>query len=370
MLPAGNRPILEHVLDALVGAGTEEIVLVVGYKRDRVQNHFGPHYRDVPITYVHQDKQLGTGHALLQARTEVDEPMLVVNGDCLIDSGLVADVCEEFDRGDGAPTLTVLEGQDARQYGAVTVRDGCVEEIVEKPRTDDYRLVNAGIYAFDTDVFAAIDGTPREAGELALTDTLARYVAEGRVRAVQSDGLWVDATYPWDLLAVSREVLARGLTGEPERDEDVWIDDTATVHPEATLQPPVVVGPDCEVAPGAVVGPSTALGRNVTVGANVTVASSVVDVDTRVGAGSTLLDTVTGQTVVFGPASTVAGGPADVRVGNEIFESEPLGAVVADRVTAFGGVSFEPGTLVGPRATLGTGVTVDGTVREGAEVRR
>jgi len=370
MLPAANRPILEYVLDALIEAGTEEIVMVVGYKHDRVQNHFGPTYRDVPITYARQEKQLGTGHALLQAREHVDEPMLVVNGDCLIESSLVEDVCDTYDEGDGEPTLSVLAGPDARQYGAVVLRDGFVEDIIEKPTTDEYRLINAGIYAFDTDIFAAIDDTPRQEGELALTDTLSRELETRRVRGVETGGLWVDATYPWDLLTVAREVLAHDLTDEPEVEEGIWIDETAIVHEDATLQAPVVVGPDCEVGPGAVVGPQTALGRNVTVGANSTVINTVLDVDTRVDPGSTLLETVTGQHVRFGPSTVVSGGPADVRVGNEIFEDERLGAVVADRVEADGNVSFAPGSLVGPSAHLHTGVTVSGQVQEGTEVRR
>ncbi|MBO4249570.1 nucleotidyltransferase family protein, partial [Halomicrobium sp. IBSBa] len=78
MLPAANRPILEHVFDALVEAGIEKLVAVVGYKRDRVQDHFGPTYRGVPISYVSQTKQLGSGHALLQARSAVDGPVLVM----------------------------------------------------------------------------------------------------------------------------------------------------------------------------------------------------------------------------------------------------------------------------------------------------
>mgnify|MGYP000433429110 CR=1 FL=1 len=370
MLPAANRPILAHVLDALVDAGVEELVVVVGYKHDRVQNHFGPTYRDVPITYVRQNKQLGTGHALLQARESVEGPMLVVNGDCLIDSTLVEDVCQAFDRGNGEPTLAVLEGPDARQYGAVTVREGLVQQLIEKPQTDEYRLINAGIYAFDDDIFDAIDDTPREEGELALTTTLAQELDDGRIRAVETDGLWVDATYPWDLLAVASEILDHGLTDEPEFDDRVWVDETAIVHEDATLQPPVVVGPDCEVGPGAVVGPHSALGRNVTIGSNATVVNSVLDVDTRIGPGSTLLETVTGQHVRLGPSSVVSGGPADVRVGNEVFEDEALGAVIADRVRAEGNVGFGPGSLVGPNAHLDTGVTVDGQVRESAEVRR
>jgi glucose-1-phosphate thymidylyltransferase len=370
MLPAGNRPILEYVLDALVEAGTEEIVLVVGYKRDRVQDHFGPSYRGVPLTYVRQDKQLGTGHALLQAREHVSGSFLVVNGDGLIDSRLVEDVCASFDRGDGEPTLAVLEGPDARQYGAVTLREGFVEEIIEKPATDEYRLINAGIYAFDESIFAAIDETPRREGELALTDAIAREVERGRVRAVETDGLWVDASYPWDLLVVAEEVLDHNLVPQPECADGICLADSAIVHEDATLQPPVAVGSDCEVGPGAVVGPGTALGRNVTVGANATVVHSVLDVDTRVAAGSTLIDAITGQDVTLGADTVVSGGPADVRIGTQIFEDEALGAVVADRVEAEGNVSFAPGTLVGPNAHLHTGVTASGQIGEGTEVRR
>ena len=67
MLPAATKPILEHVFDALIDAGVTDITVVVGYKRTRVQSHFGPTYRNVPLQYVTQRKQLGSGHALLAA---------------------------------------------------------------------------------------------------------------------------------------------------------------------------------------------------------------------------------------------------------------------------------------------------------------
>jgi len=369
MLPAANRPILEYVFDALVDAGIDRLVVVVGYKHDRVQDHFGPNYRSVPIRYVAQRKQLGSGHALLQARDAVDEPMLVVNGDRLIESSIVADVRDAFAE-NGVPTLGVLERADAGQYGAVVLRDRTITELVEKPGTDEYRLINAGVYAFDTDIFDAIEATPRREGELTLPDTLSRLIEGGRVCGVESDGMWVDATYPWDLLAVAREVLARGRTDEPRQRPGVWVDDDARVHDRATLQRPVVVGPDCEISPGAVVGPNVALGRNVTIGANATVEGSVLDADARVDPGSTLLDTVTGQAVRLGAHTTVPGGPADVRVGARVFEDQRLGAVVADRAVAAGNVSLAPGTLVGPGAHLDTGVRASGHVAEDAEVVR
>jgi glucose-1-phosphate thymidylyltransferase len=370
MLPAANRPILEHVLDALVDAGLRRVVLVVGYRRERVQEHFGPSYRGVPLEYVGQEKQLGSGHALLQARDAVDGPVLVVNGDRVIQDDSVRDVVDAFEGDTAGAAMAVLERRNVRQYGAVTLHDRDIAELVEKPESDDYRLINAGIYAFAPSIFGAIERTEREAGELALTDTLSGLVETGRVRGVHTGGLWVDATYPWDLLEVAAEVLERGRVAEPRREEGVWIDGDASVHAGATLRSPVVVGPDCEVGPGAVVGPTVALGRNVTVGPNATVERSLLDTDTRVDAGSTLRDAVLGQDVHLGAATTVPGGPADVRVGAEVFERQRLGAVVADRARARGDVSFAPGTLVGPSVEIGAGAHVSGTVHEGAEVVR
>jgi glucose-1-phosphate thymidylyltransferase len=369
MLPAANRPILEYVFDALVAADVTRIVVVVGYKRDRVQNYFGPTYRGATLEYVRQDKQLGSGHALLQAREAVDEPTLVLNGDRVIETSIVTDVVAEFES-TGDPTMSVLERPETSQYGAVVLHEGDVTELVEKPDSDEFRLINAGVYAFDPGIFGAIEATDREAGELALTDTIGRLMDDGRVRGVRTEGMWVDATYPWDLLAVADEILARGHVDEPEEADGIWVDPDATVHDSAVLQPPVVVGPDCEVGPGVVAGPDVALGQNVTVAANATLRRTVLDADTRVEAGSTLIDTVTGQDVHLGAGTVVPGGPADVRVGHEMFTDQPLGAVLADRVVAEGDASFSPGTLVGPRARVGTSVRASGTVAEGAEVVR
>ncbi|MFC6974533.1 bifunctional sugar-1-phosphate nucleotidylyltransferase/acetyltransferase [Halomicroarcula sp. GCM10025709] len=369
MLPAANRPILEHVFDALIEAGIERLVVVVGFKRDRVQDHFGPTYRDVPITYVLQEKQLGSGHALAQARREVDGPLLVLNGDRLIDAGTVEAVDASFAE-TGDPSIAVTERRDTSRYGAVELRGGDIADFVEKPRDDGYRLINAGVYAFPESIFEAIEETPRTAGELGITDTIERLVAHERVRGVEVDGMWVDATYPWDLLTVAREVLNRERVIEIARGEHVWVDTDAHVHDEAVLQGPVVIGPDCEIGAGAVIGPDTAIGANVTIGANAVVQRSVLDADTRVGPSSTLLDTVTGQDVDLGADTVVPGGSADVQVGTSVFENQRLGAVIGDWTTAAGDVSIAPGTLVGTDVTLHTGATIDSNVSEGVEVTR
>jgi len=370
MLPAANRPILEHVLDALVDAGMEKLVIVVGYRSDRVQEYFGPSYRETPIEYVKQQKQLGSGHALLQVSPVVDEPMLVVNGDRLIESRSVSRVVSAFEESTASAAMAVIERTDASRYGVVSLHGQNIERIIEKPESEEYRLINAGIYAFDANIFDTINETPRRDGEIELPDTIGKLIEETSVRGVKIDGMWVDATYPWDLLEVAMEVLERGRASEPERDDGVWVDNDAVIHGDATMRAPVVVGPDCEIGPGSVVGPNVAVGPNGTVGSNVTIERAVLDSDCRVGHGSTLIDTVFGQDVHLGVNSSVPGGPSDVRVGREIFEEQQLGAVLADRVRGGGNVCFEPGSLVGPDVTLRTDAHVRGHIQEGSEVVR
>ncbi|WP_224333769.1 sugar phosphate nucleotidyltransferase [Haloprofundus halobius] len=389
MLPAATRPIIEHVFDALLSAGVTDLHVVVGYKRERVQNHVGPLYEGVPVSYHVQEKQLGSGHALSQAAEAVGDEFLVVNGDQVVAPQLVQDVVDAHDgystHEDVTATLCVVESERASRYGSVKLDGDRVVELVEQPREGRYRLVNAGVYAFTSAIFDTLAETPPVDGTTALPDAIARLVdSDAAVRGVQSSGYWTDATYPWDLLAATRRLLADGANvlrpsaadgttadaGVRRYGDGVWVASGARVHESATLQAPVVVAADCEVGPGAVVGPNVAVGQNATVESNAVVVDSIVDEDSRVGPNSTLVDCVTGQAVWVGPACVVSGGPGDVRVDAEIHEGKRLGAVLADRVHAEGDVSFSPGTLVGSNTMLRTGTTASGVVEPGSEVVR
>ncbi|WIV68854.1 sugar phosphate nucleotidyltransferase [Natrialbaceae archaeon AArc-T1-2] len=362
MLPAATKPILEHVFDELIEAGVTDITVVVGYRRNRVQSHFGPTYRNVPITYVTQEKQLGSGHALLAAEEEVDGSVLVVNGDQLVDRQIIDDVATATD---GADATLGLVQNDVEEYGGVILADGGeVTDIVEKPRDERSYRLNAGVYAFETSIFDAIRSASPCAGEQSLVDGIRELIdGDGEVHGVVSEGLWVDATYPWDLLRVADDLLAH------ESRVASQVSPSARIHDAATIVEPVVIERDCVVGPGAVVGPNVCLGENVTVGSNTVVEHSVVDADTRVGDNATLRDCVTGRGVTVGPGTTVVGGPGDVRIGDQVHQDEQLGAVLADRVHDEGGSTYAPGTIVGPEAVVRTGSAVRGTVDAETEVR-
>ncbi|WP_226479898.1 sugar phosphate nucleotidyltransferase [Natrinema amylolyticum] len=365
MLPAATKPILEYVFDALVEAGITEITVVVGYGRTHVQSHFGSTYRDASIEYVVQDKQLGSGHALLAAESEVSEPRLVLNGDQLVASRIVEDVRTAHDDGNAIATLGLIRHEDVDGYGGVICEDdGRVAEIVERPRDDRTYQLNAGVYAFDPELFEYLRGPEPQLSEYSLVDGIANAIdAEATVRGVTSEGIWMDATYPWDLLEVTETLFEHADGVESTISAD------ARIHESATIVEPVVISADCVVGPGSVVGPNVALGENATVGANAVVEDSVVDADTRVGSGATLVDCVTGRNVRVGTGSTVVGGPGDVRVGDRVHEGERLGALLADRVRDGGGVTYAPGTMVGSDAVINAGATVRGTIETETEVQ-
>ncbi|WP_253738142.1 sugar phosphate nucleotidyltransferase [Halohasta salina] len=369
MLPAGTRPILEHVLNALIDTGVDDIHLVVGYQANRVRSHFGPTYREIPITYHTQTNQLGSGHALLQARDGPEGSFLLVNGDQIVDHRIVEAVGEAHA---DAATLAVVEGPEAADYGAVSVDGDDVTELVEQPASGEFRLFNAGVYAFSQRIFEVLETLSVERGELPLTDAIQRLIAadEHSVGGVRTDHFWIDATHPWDLLSLSRELLSRGWVDAPAIDGDIYVDDTAHVHPEATLVGPVVVDSDAVIEAGAVVGPYAAIGASATVGSGSVLQDVVVDTDTTIGPNTTAIELVAGQGCELGAGLTVAGGPADVVLDDQVHGDVDLGGVLADRVGLGGGVSLEPGALVGPDATVGEGVIVRGRIDAGSEVVR
>jgi len=369
MLPAGTRPILEHVLNALIDADVDDIHLVVGYQANRVRSHFGPTYRGVPITYHTQHNQLGSGHALLQARNGPNGSFLLVNGDQIIDHRIVEAVSTAHT---DAATLAVVEGPEAVDYGAVHLDGAEITELIEQPVSGEFRLFNAGVYAFSQQIFETLETLSVERGELPLTAAIQRLIddEDHTVDGIRTDHFWMDATHPWDLLSLSRELLGRGWVDAPAVDTDIYVHDSAHVHPDATLVGPVVVDSDAVIEAGAVVGPYAAIGASATIGSGSVLSDVVVDTDTTIGPNTTAIELVAGQGCEIGAALTAAGGPADVVLDEQVYSDVDLGGVIADRVEIGGGATLEPGALIGPEATLGAGVVVRGHIDAGSEVVR
>jgi len=86
MIPVAGKPLLEYQIEWLKKHGFNEIVLLVGYKKEKIIEHFGSGSRyGVRITYVVEDEPLGTGGAIKNAEhiLSKEDVFLVLNGDIL-----------------------------------------------------------------------------------------------------------------------------------------------------------------------------------------------------------------------------------------------------------------------------------------------
>jgi len=367
MIPVANRPLLEYVVESVADAGLEEVVLVVGYRRERIQTYFGDGDDwGVDIEYAVQENQLGTGHAILQAEPHVDEQFLVLNGDGIIEGRLVEELVAAS-RGTGPGTdavMAVTRTDQPSGYGVVQLEGDRVASVTEKPRAEESPsdIVNAGAYAFHPCIFDAIRDTPfDEHGEQVVTATIGRLIDDDRVRALRYDGRWVDVSHLWDVVRVTADVLDAAGTG---------IRATASVDPAASVADPVDIGANSRVNPNATVGRGSAVGPNVTVGAGAVLSNAVVLADATVGPGAVLRDCVIGENARVGANVTVSGGPADVVVEGTVHEGIELGAVIGDNADVGGGVVVDPGSVVGDDVTVQGGATITGRIDPGVEVRR
>jgi len=362
MLPIGDKPLLEHIVDALATAGVDDIVLVVGHRQERIQNYFqnGTDW-NVTIEYVTQDTPRGTGDALLKAEHTVGDDCIVINGDRIVEPRLITELLEQHQTTDHA-CIAITEVEDPTKYGTVTIENGQVTSIREKPEAHEVisNLVNAGVYVFGPEIFAAIRQTDQY-GELKLTDTLRDYVQEHPLDTVTYDGMWLELSRPWDLLTVNSGVLAR---------TDSSVSQSADTSSDATLGNPVVVGEHSRIQPGARIFRDVVIGDNVTIGANAVVTNAIILEDAVVEPGSVISDCIIGSGTTIGPLNSIEGGRTDVRVDSELYTDVKFGGLVGDNVETAGNVTIEPGTIIGNNVSVESGSTLAGRVPENAHVFR
>lgn len=362
MLPVANQPLLEHVVDAVQQAGIDKFVFVVGYERERIQSYFGDGDDwGIDIEYAVQEKQLGTGHALLQAEPYVDGDFVALNGDRILDPSAISKVVDA-QQNDGQPVLAVTRVEEPTNYGVVEFDGQQVTSIKEKPpgHSVSTDTINAGVYGLNEAIFGDLR-TAEPDGELAITTTLREYGARGSLKAVRFDGLWLDVSYLWDLLAVNAQVIDR--FGAPRAD-------SAAVHDESTITDSVAIGEDVRIRPSAVVLPGTSLSDNVEIGANATVSNAVVLSDTTIGDGAVVRDCIVGSNASIGANTTIEGGNADVIVDDEVHDDVRLGGVLGDNTSLGGAVAVVSGSVLGNGAHVESGAIVDGHLENGAIVRR
>ncbi|HEY0959887.1 MAG TPA: bifunctional UDP-N-acetylglucosamine diphosphorylase/glucosamine-1-phosphate N-acetyltransferase GlmU [Novosphingobium sp.] len=265
--PVAGRPMIEHLLASASELGAKRQVVIAGHGRDQLDKALAGR-----ATIAVQEPQLGTGHAVAQAR----EALAGFSGDVLILYADVPFVRAEtmramLDRlhGDDAPAVVVLgfEPTDALQYGRVIARNGRIEKMVEHKDASDAeracRLCNSGLMAAKSDeLFTLLDrvGNDNAQGEYYLTDIVNIANGDGRNCAV------VVTAAPDEVAGInSRAELAEAEARWQMRRRRQAMDDGATLVAPETVW----------FAWDTKVGRDVTIGQNVVFGPGVTVADNV-----------------------------------------------------------------------------------------------
>lgn len=215
-----GKPLLTHCLEELVAIDTEELVIVVGYRKEQIIEYYGDSFDGVPITYVHQAEPHGLAHALLQAESEINDDFMLMLGDNVFRGNLDTVVQRQQEqRVDCAFLVEEVPESDASRYGVcVTNKYGEIVSVVEKPDDPPSNLVMTGFYTLSDAIFDACRLVqPSDRGEYELSDAIGLLMESGRtIDAVRLNGWRIDIGYPEDRDAAEQRLEKGKSTPTPD----------------------------------------------------------------------------------------------------------------------------------------------------------
>jgi dTDP-glucose pyrophosphorylase len=213
-----GEPILTHCFDQLLELGAEELVVVVGYMKEKIIDHYGDEYDGVPITYTHQRDQDGLAHALLTAEEHVDDDFMLILGDNIFEANLEDVVRRQREnRTDAAFLVEEVPYEEASRYGVCDTNDyGEITEVVEKPEDPPTNLVMTGFYTFSPAIFHACHLVqPSDRGEYELSDAVDLLIQFGStIDAIGLDGWRIDVGYSEDRDEAEERLQSKAATAD------------------------------------------------------------------------------------------------------------------------------------------------------------
>ena len=295
----------EIVLRAVENAqksGIEEIVAVVGYKKEQVQEVL----KD-SVKYAIQTEMLGTGHAVMQAKEYLEGKkgkVVVLNGDVpILRPETIQKLIEKsIDNKEYATLLTAMY-DNPFGYGRI-IRDdsGNVTAIVEeKDATEqqkEIKEINAGVYCFDIEELLKALGeinNDNASGEYYLTDVIkimndkglktgAMIVEDNTEILGVNDRVQLEILTRILRLRINAEHMKKGVTIEDINTtyiyDDVEIGTDTVIHPNTTIKSDVKIGVNCEIGPNAYIREKSRVANNAKIGNFVEIKN------TKVGEGS------------------------------------------------------------------------------------
>ena len=370
LIPLANRPIVEHIMGAVVDAGIRKITILIGYEGRKIAARYGYSYRNAKIDYIYQERRLGTGHAALHAEKYKEEKILFINGDLYFD----AEIIKEMIKHENA--VLGVHKEDASQYGILRGEER-LERIEEKVKGARNEWINGGIYILTRDIFEYLHRTkPSPRGEIELTDALNMMAKEREIDIIRHNGRWIDIGRPWDLLTATQEYMKNMEEENLGVVEDnvvikgkVRIGKGTVIKSGTYIEGPVLIGENCKIGPNAYIRPYTVLGDECHVGNSSEIKASVIMRGTKIPHFNYVGDSVIGENCNLGAGTKIANLRLDERnikvyVKGKLEDTgrRKLGVIMGDEVHTGINVSIDVGTMIGSGVHIAPGAVVRGVI--------
>ncbi|HEO8421934.1 TPA: bifunctional UDP-N-acetylglucosamine diphosphorylase/glucosamine-1-phosphate N-acetyltransferase GlmU [Yersinia enterocolitica] len=320
--PVCGKPMVQHVVDQVEKLQVDSIVTVIGHGSEKVKAQLGN-----SVNYVYQQEQLGTAHAVIQAKDILGDKegvTLVICGDTpLMTSETIEALFLQHEKMGAKATILTARASKPDGYGRIVRNEmGVVEKIVEhKDATEAERKIteiNTGTYLFDNALlFQALNNVSNEnvQGEYYLPDVIEILKQQGEIVSAFQTIDFDETIGVNDRIALSEaEAIMRKRINEQHMrngvtimdplntyiEADVMIKEDTVIYPGTMLKGATVIGSDC------VIGPNTEI-NNCVVGNNTAIKQSVAH-DSSIGS-----DVNIGPFAHIRPASTI---DDEVKIGN------------------------------------------------------
>ncbi len=310
LLKVANKTILEYNLEA-VRHIADEIMLVVGYKQEMIQEYVNKNYPDLNIKFVEQKGQLGTGHAVSILGGHIKDRFILLMGDNIYSK---KDVGETAKR---KYSILVKKVKNPELFGVVMEKNGILSDIIEKPKKFISELASCALYSFDKEIFKALKSIKKsERNEYELTDAIKEISKNSQIYCIESSSCF-QISYPWDLLSADQQI-RKGKNA---------------------------VGKNSKISGNV---KNSSIGNNCLI--NGSIANSIIMDGSIIDKGSVIENSVIGENVYFNGIAKSAKNAESVVKGKAI-AAENLGAVVGDNVKAEN-VNIKPGCKIWPNKKI------------------
>ena len=371
-----GKPLLHYVLDDLVQAGVEDLIIVTGPDTEAIHNYFGSGEEfGAIIRYTVQEKPLGMANALQTAEHLLDDRFFMLNGNDLFEPRLLTAVMHKAQETGRDMILVGREMEKPWKFGVFKFEDGKVTAVVEKPPMgqEPSNVVVVGVYFFSKLIFDYIARTPLSNYQLEIA--YQGLIDEGNIEFVSYDGVFESYKYPWDLLTINEYLMDRFITESRISDEahisdkavldgHLVIEDGVRVFEHAVIRGPAYIARNSVIGNNVLVWGHSSVGANSVVGFSSEIKHSVIGSNCWIHM-SYLGDSILSDNCSFGAGTVTANFrfderevPVQVKGASLSSGTDKLGVIMGEDCKTGCNATLMPGVKVGPHSIVGPGVVL------------